>query len=95
MQNAKVAAIPDDEIARINDRGRDLVDQLLAVVDLGDRQCAYLSAMQLLLSRSGLDPQEVLDALTSLVAHNLCAGAAIRLVVVRADGETPPPEAVH
>ena len=92
----KIALIAEDEIASVNKRGRELVDQLYGVLDeVCDRQCAYLSAMQILLSRSGLDPQEVLDALTSLVAHNLCGDAPIRLFVVRSDAERSPPEAVH
>ena len=66
---------------------------MLSLLDLGDRQCAYISAMQVLLTRAGIEPHQVLDALTTLPAQNLCGDAPIRLVIVRADGETPPSDA--
>ena len=90
--------LTDAELAAINERARALADELLAAVDLGDRQLAYLSAMQLLIARSGLGPQQVIDALTSLIAHNLCEDQPIRLAILPAEVgevEEPPKPVVH
>ena len=45
----------DDEMATANERARELADALYGVLDkICDRETAYLSAMQILLARSGL-----------------------------------------
>ena len=87
--------ISDANLARINARARELVDELLAVLDIGDRQCAYFSAMQILLSRCGLGPDAVFHALASLVSHNFCGDAPIRLIVAGAERDRPPPETIN
>ena len=84
-------SLTDEDLATMNRRGGELVDELFAVLDVGDRQMAYLSAMQMLLSRSGLEPQAFINALTSLVSHNLCDDAPVRLAVLPFEGESPPP----
>ncbi len=79
----------------INERARGLADELLALLDLGDRQCAYISAMQVLIGRCGLDPQQVQYAQASVISHNLCGDEPIRLVVARPEGnaqQEPGPE---
>ena len=87
--------LTDDEMDAINERARGLADELLALLDLGDRQCAYISAMQVLIGRCGLDPQQVLYAQASVISHNLCGDEPIRLVVARPEGnaqQEPGPE---
>ncbi|MCY4500145.1 MAG: hypothetical protein OXE57_01085 [Alphaproteobacteria bacterium] len=79
-------------IEEMNRRGRELVDELLALLAPVGRDTALLSAMQILVSRAGVEPQELLDAITSLVSHNLCAGAPIRLIVARPDADPPAPD---
>ena len=82
----------DDQIDNINERGRALVDELYAALsEVCDRPTAYLSAMQLLLARSGLGVQEIVDAVTTLLGHNLCGDAPIRLAIVPAGDATPQP----
>lgn len=79
----------DDQIDTANERGRALVDELYAALgQVCDRQTSYLSAMQILMARSGLEVQEALDCITSLLAHNLCDDRPIRLALVPV--EAPP-----
>ena len=80
-----------DEIASVNERGRELVDALYgALGEVCDRETAFLSAMQILLSRSGLGPQQVVDAVTALLGHNLCGDQPIRLTIVPVADEASP-----
>ena len=82
----------DEALANVNARGRELVDKLYAALDeVCDRENAYLSAMQILLSRSGLGPQQVVDAVTALLGHNLCNDEPIRLSILPAGDGTPLP----
>ena len=81
----------DSEIATANERGRDLVDELYEVLGkVCDRQTAYLSIMQIALAKSGLSPQEVVDAVTALLGHNLCGDQPIRLTIVPVADEASP-----
>ena len=80
-----------DEIASVNERAQALVDQLYDVLgEVCDGETSFLSVSQIVLARSGLDPQQVLGALTSLVQHNLCGDQPIRLAVVPVADETAP-----
>ncbi len=82
----------DDEMATANERARELADALYGVLDkICDRETAYLSAMQILLARSGLSPQQVVDAVTVLLGHNLCGDQPIRLTIEPVADETPQP----
>ncbi len=82
-----------DEMATANERGRELVDELYSALGkVCDRETAYLSAMQILLSRSGLGPQKVVDQVTALLAHNLCNDEPIRLTIEPLADEQPSPD---
>ena len=82
----------DEALASVNDRAQALVDQLYEVLgEVCDGETAYVSAMQILLSRSNLGPQQVVDAVTALLGHNLCDDAPIRLTILPAGDETPLP----
>ena len=82
----------DVEMATANKRGGELVDELYGALDkICDRETALLSAMQILLSRSGLGPQQVVNVVTSLLAHNLCNDQPIQLAIMPVADETPQP----
>ena len=80
----------DDEMATANKRGGELIDELYGVLDkICGKETAYISAMQMLLARSGLSPQQVVDAVTTLLGHNLCNDEPIRLTIEPVADETP------
>ena len=80
----------ETQIDSVNQRAGVLVDELYATLaEVCDPSTAYLSAMQSLLARSGLDAQAIVDAITTLLAHNLCGDRPIRLAIVPV--EAPPP----
>ena len=83
----------DDEMATANKRGGELIDELYGVLDkICGKETAYISAMQMLLARSGLSPQQVVDAVTTLLAHNLCNDEPIRLTIEPVADEASQPD---
>ena len=48
------------------------------------------ASCKILLARSGLGPQQVVDAVTELLGHNLCGDQPIRLTIVPVADEASP-----
>ena len=85
-------AYTEDQLASVNQRVGALADQLYEVLgEVCDRQTAYLSIMQVVLARSGLEAQDIIDLVTTLLAHNLCGDAPIRLAILPAGGDDADP----
>ena len=83
----------DEALASVNDRAQALVDQLYEVLgEVCDGETSFLSVSQIVLARSGLDPQQVLNVLTSLIQHNLCGDRPIRLAIMPVADEQPSPD---
>ena len=78
----------DDEIRRLNQRGGELADELLGVLrPATDEYSATLSALQLVVGRTVLEPAELLDVFDNLVKH---AFPQCSIVVAVPAGDEPP-----
>ena len=77
-----------DEIRRLNQRGGELADELLGVLrPATDEYSATLSALQLVVGRTVLEPAELLDVFDNLVKHTF---PQCSIVVAVPAGDEPP-----
>ena len=80
--------LEDDEIRRLNQRGGELADELLGVLRPATGEyTATLSALQLVVGRTVLEPAELLDVFDNLVKHTFPQSYIVLAVPA---GDEPP-----
>ena len=86
----------DDEIRRLNQLGGELADELLALLrPATDEYSATLSALQLVVGRTVLEPAELLDVFHNLVRHSFPQCSIVVAVPAEGEDNAPPETTKH